>query len=334
MSEMKKLGIIGIGNWGKNLVRELSKIHCIKKCSSNGNLKNIRWLKKNYPSIQYVSDSKEIFADKEINAIIIATPINTHYKLVKKALLSKKHVFVEKPISTNLSEAEELIEIAKKNNLLLFVGHIFIFNEIFKKLIQDNEFRSMRNKYISIILKDSNNLIKIYDEILEIIPADSKIHELKGIVLSNIRLQSTLGSQATENSPIMYDILTTNKLSMLEFYKASEINPASVIALNGLGIGFGNFGEYHEAKKYFTRALEIEPDNFVTKNYLDYIEKTIKKYPTNQTEKPPFLLKLEKNEIPYWIKTNAGWWASDKISDNDFISGIQYLVKNKIIRLD
>jgi len=136
MSEMKKLGIIGIGNWGKNLVRELSKIHCIKKCSSNGNLKNIRWLKKNYPSIQYVSDSKEIFADKEINAIIIATPINTHYKLVKKALLSKKHVFVEKPISTNLSQAEELIEIAKKNNLLLFVGHIFIFNEIFKKLIQ------------------------------------------------------------------------------------------------------------------------------------------------------------------------------------------------------
>ena len=136
MSEMKKLGIIGIGNWGKNLVRELSKIHCIKKCSSNGNLKNIRWLKKNYPSIQYVSDSKEIFADNEINAVIIATPINTHYKLVKKALLSKKHVFVEKPISTNLSEAEELIEIAKKNNLLLFVGHIFIFNEIFKKLIQ------------------------------------------------------------------------------------------------------------------------------------------------------------------------------------------------------
>ena len=136
MSEMKKLGIIGIGNWGKNLVRELSKIHCIKKCSSNGNLKNIRWLKKNYPSIQYVSDSKEIFADKENNAIIIATPINTHYKLVKKALLSKKHVFVEKPISTNLSQAEELIEIAKKNNLLLFVGHIFIFNEIFKKLIQ------------------------------------------------------------------------------------------------------------------------------------------------------------------------------------------------------
>jgi len=176
--------------------------------------------------------------------------------------------------------------------------------------------------------------ISIYDEILEILPTDSKTHELKGIALSNIRLHATLGSQETENTLVKYDILTTNKLSMLEFYKASEINPASVIALNGLGIGFGNFGEYHEAKKYFTRALEIEPDNFVTKNYLDHLEKTIKKYPTEYTEKPPYLLNLEKNEIPYWIKTNAGWWASDKISDTDFIAGIQYLVKNKIIKLD
>ena len=133
---MKKLGIIGIGNWGKNLVRDVSKISCVKTCSSRGDPKNISWLKKYYPSIQYTSDSKEIFADKEIDAVIIATPINTHYNLVKKALLSKKHVFVEKPISSTLSKAEELIKIAKKNNLLLFVGQIFIFNEILKKIVQ------------------------------------------------------------------------------------------------------------------------------------------------------------------------------------------------------
>jgi len=136
MGKMKKLGIIGIGNWGKNLVRDVSKISCVKKCSSRGDSKNISWLKKNYPSIQYTSDSKEIFADKEIDAVIIATPINTHYNLVKKALLAKKHVFVEKPLSSTLSNAEELIKIAKKNNRLLFVGHIFIFNEIIKKIIQ------------------------------------------------------------------------------------------------------------------------------------------------------------------------------------------------------
>ena len=136
MSAMNKLGIIGIGNWGKNLVRDFSKISDIKKCTSRGNVQNIKWLKKNYPSIEYVSNQKEIFNDEEINAVIISTPIKTHYALVKQALLSKKHVFIEKPICSKLSDAKELIKIAKRNNLFLFVGHIFLFNEVLKKLIQ------------------------------------------------------------------------------------------------------------------------------------------------------------------------------------------------------
>ena len=136
MSRMNKLGIIGIGYWGKNLIRDLSKYSEIKKCTSKGNSQNITWLKKNYPGINYVSTQKNIFDDNEINAVVISTPIKTHYSIVKKALLSKKHVFVEKPICSNVSDADELIKIAKKNNLLLFVGHIFTFNQILKKLIK------------------------------------------------------------------------------------------------------------------------------------------------------------------------------------------------------
>jgi UDP-2-acetamido-3-amino-2,3-dideoxy-glucuronate N-acetyltransferase len=136
MTIMNKIGIIGIGNWGKNLVRDFSKISDIKKCTSKGNIQNIKWLKKNYPSIEYVPNYKEIFNDNEINAVIISTPIKTHYSLVKKALLSKKHVFIEKPLCSKVSEAQELIKIAKKNNVFLFVGHIFLFNEVLKKLIE------------------------------------------------------------------------------------------------------------------------------------------------------------------------------------------------------
>ena len=116
-----------------------NRSHTIVILAFNNNeitISNIKWLKKKYPSIQHTYNLKEIFADKEIDAVIIATPINTHYNLVKKALLAKKHVFVEKPLSSTLSNAEELIKLAKKNNLLLFVGQIFIFNEIFKKIIQ------------------------------------------------------------------------------------------------------------------------------------------------------------------------------------------------------
>ena len=210
---------------------------------------------------------------------------------------------------------------------------IFLANPAFSE--EDNNITELINEAEQYLLKgEYKKSITVYDQVLEILPMDSKTHEMKGVALSNIRLQSTLASQETDNAPTNYDILDTNKLSMLEFYKALQINPNSVTSLNGLGLGFGNFGEYDEAKKYFVRALEIEPDNFVAENYLDYIEKITKKFPFTYTEKPPYLLKLEKNEIPYWIKTNASWWASDKISDNDFIVGIQYLVKNKIIRLD
>jgi len=210
---------------------------------------------------------------------------------------------------------------------------IFLASPAFSE--EDNNITELIDEAEQYLLKgEYKKSITVYEQVLEILPMDSKTHEMKGIALSNIRLQSTLASQVTDNAPTNYDILDTNKLSMLEFYMALQINPNSVTSLNGLGLGFGNFGEYDEAKKYFTRAIEIEPDNFVSKNYLDYLEKITKKFPTKSTEKPSFLLKLEKNKIPYWIKANASWWASDKISDNDFIVGIQYLVKNKIIRLD
>jgi hypothetical protein len=124
---------------------------------------------------------------------------------------------------------------------------------------------------------------------------------------------------------------------MIEFYKALEINPNSVLALNGMGLGFGNFGEYSEAERYFKKSLEIDADNQVTQNYLISLEKLEQKYSLdifeNPTKKPAFLQALEERTIPYWIKNNAGWWSDDKISDNDFIAGIEYLIKNKIINL-
>jgi tetratricopeptide (TPR) repeat protein len=183
---------------------------------------------------------------------------------------------------------------------------------------------------------DYEKAIKIYDEMLKIYPTDSKIFELKGVALSNLRLESTLAMQPQQNvSP--RDQSNLNKLSILEFYKALEINPKSVLALNGIGLGFGNFGEYSEAELYFKKSLEIDADNQVTQNYLISLEKLVQKYSLdvfeNPTKKPAFLQALEERTIPYWIKNNAGWWSDDKISDNDFIAGIEYLIKNKIINL-
>ena len=134
MRKFNKIAVIGIGKWGKNLIHDFSKISHITKCSSNGDPNNIKWLKKNYPNIEYVHKLENIFDDPEIDAVIISTSIKSHFSITKKALKSKKHVFVEKPIATNVSQANELIKMAKKNNLLLFVGHVFLYNEIFQKI--------------------------------------------------------------------------------------------------------------------------------------------------------------------------------------------------------
>jgi len=180
------------------------------------------------------------------------------------------------------------------------------------------------------------NAIKIFDEILKIYPADSKIFEMKGLALSNLRLESTLAMQPQQNV-LPRDPSNLNKLSMLELYKALEINPNSVLALNGMGLGFGNFGEYSEAEQYFKKALEIDPDNEIVHNYLISLEKLREKYSLNifenPTMKPDFLQKIEERTIPYWIKNNAGWWADGMIPDDAFVSGLQWLISNGIMKI-
>ena len=183
---------------------------------------------------------------------------------------------------------------------------------------------------------DYNKSIKIYDDYSEYFPDDLNIKAMKAIALNNLRLGSTFAAQPSENISFPSSPVHLNKLSMIEFYEILRVEPHNIIALNGMGIGFGNYGEYEESKKYFKKTLDVKPDDKIAKNYLNYIEKIEKKYSHFHipTEKPEFLIQLEKKEIPSWIKNNAGWWADGIISDKDFLSSIQYLIEKGIIKLD
>ena len=134
MRKIKQIAIIGMGKWGKNLIREFAKFSKVKTCITTGNRKNIVWLKENYPDTNHYTDINKVLNDPDIDAIIISTPINSHFTIAKKSLESKKHIFVEKPLAKTVSQAEKLIEIANRNQLCLFVGHVFLYNEIFKKI--------------------------------------------------------------------------------------------------------------------------------------------------------------------------------------------------------
>ncbi|MBI4160653.1 MAG: Gfo/Idh/MocA family oxidoreductase [Candidatus Yanofskybacteria bacterium] len=134
MASKKNIAIVGIGRWGKNLLREFKKIADVGHIYHRGDTENSKWLKKNYPDIRPTSSFSELLADSSIEAIAIATPIKTHYELAKKALLAGKHVFVEKPITDTVGQAQELVRLAAKRKLVLFVGHIFLYHPVLARI--------------------------------------------------------------------------------------------------------------------------------------------------------------------------------------------------------
>ena len=131
---MKNLAIVGIGYWGKKLVSEFSKIANVKFCYSQGNPSNVNWLHRNYPKVNFCKNFQDILDDSTIDGVVIASPIDTHFEYALKSLKSKKHVFIEKPISTTKKQGQTLLAIAKKNNLEIFVGHIFLYHPVLSKL--------------------------------------------------------------------------------------------------------------------------------------------------------------------------------------------------------
>lgn len=129
------IGIIGYGYWGTNLVRNFNN-HPFCRIAKVADARQERraLLEKNYPSIQTVSQGNEIIGDNGIDAVVIATPVHTHYLLAKSALLSGKHVLIEKPMAASTVEAEELMEIAMQKNLIIMVDHTFLYTGAVQKI--------------------------------------------------------------------------------------------------------------------------------------------------------------------------------------------------------
>ncbi len=128
------IAIIGVGRWGQNLLREFNKLAKVKYCCTTGNEKNLKSIKENYPEIICTTNIDQILKDDEVKAVIVATPINSHFELATKVLNAGKHVFVEKPVASSAEDIEKLISLAKDKNLMLFTDHIFIHNPIYKYL--------------------------------------------------------------------------------------------------------------------------------------------------------------------------------------------------------
>src|SRR5215469_9708579 len=132
-----KFGVIGYGYWGPNIVRNLQSTSgaevaavCDKSSASR------KKVHKNCPGVYVTADALELVTSPELDAVAVVTPVWTHFELAKIALDNGKHVFIEKPFTSNVAQAEQLINLAEKKKLTIMVDHTFLFTGAVKKIKQ------------------------------------------------------------------------------------------------------------------------------------------------------------------------------------------------------
>jgi predicted dehydrogenase len=132
---MINIGVIGYGYWGPNLVRNFSEIPGVHvKTVSDFKPELLAKVQGRYPKISVTTDCRDVFADPNIDAVAIATPVSTHFDLALAALQAGKHVLVEKPMTVSSDQAMRLIDEAEKRNLVLMVDHTFVYTGAVRKM--------------------------------------------------------------------------------------------------------------------------------------------------------------------------------------------------------
>lgn len=148
---MTAVAQIGVGYWGPNLLRNMvSNARCRVKHVVDLDAERRDYVKSLYPAVSTGDQTAEIFEDKDIEAVVIATPVATHFELARQALFSGKHVLVEKPLATRVAEVEELGRIASERNLVVMAGHTFLYNSAVryvKRMIDGGELGDIRYIY-------------------------------------------------------------------------------------------------------------------------------------------------------------------------------------------
>jgi predicted dehydrogenase len=147
-TNMVRVGVIGYGYWGPNIVRNLQgqkNAQAVMVCDKSPAA--LARVQKAYPGIETVSDPLDILRSPDVDAVAVITPVWTHYELAKKALENGKHVFIEKPFTSSSAQAEELIDLAARKKLTIMVDHTFLFTGAVRKIRELTESGALGDLY-------------------------------------------------------------------------------------------------------------------------------------------------------------------------------------------
>ena len=132
---MLKIGVVGCGYWGPNIVRNFMSLpdaQVVRVCDENAD--RLKKVTATYPSVDGCTDHREVTEAPDIDAVAVVTPVATHHRLGMAALAHGKHLFMEKPFTATVPEAEALVEMGRKKNLCVMVDHTFLFTGAVRKM--------------------------------------------------------------------------------------------------------------------------------------------------------------------------------------------------------
>jgi predicted dehydrogenase len=163
-----RIGQAGLGAWGKNLARNFDELADLAWLCEADESKR-REFDSRYPRARATADFDELLADPALEAVVVATPVVTHFELAKRALEAGKHVFVEKPPAMRTDEMEELCELAEERDLVLMPGHLLLYHpavKTLKDLIEAGELGDVLCVYsnrqnLGVIRKHENALLSL-----------------------------------------------------------------------------------------------------------------------------------------------------------------------------
>jgi predicted dehydrogenase len=159
------IGVVGCGYWGPNIIRNFRSLpDCSLKVMCDVSESRLKHLSTLYPEVEAETQFERMLARQDIDAVVVATPVKYHFPMAKASLLAGKHTLIEKPMAASTAECEELVEIARKQGLILMVGHTFLYSATVRKIKQivdnndigDIRYVSSRRLNLGLFQKDIN----------------------------------------------------------------------------------------------------------------------------------------------------------------------------------
>jgi len=236
MKEMTKVGVVGCGYWGPNLIRNLRQSpECQLKMICDVSQKRLSHMQRLHPGVATTNRFEDLLNGADLDAIVIATPVHSHYEMARACLTAGKHVFIEKPMARTEAEAEELVAFAEHKGLVLMVGHTFLFSPAVRRMkeiidagdIGEVQYIAARRLNLGLFQKDINVAWDLAPHDISIV-----LHLLDELPVSVSCQGSSHVTRGIEDVTMMYLTFPKNRCA---FIHNSWLDPKKVRQMTVVG---------------------------------------------------------------------------------------------------